>query len=371
MSAPLGLGGLVRGYVDAERQKRDLRGAAQGAAALFDGLGTDNAKQYAEMLRTDPRGAFVLAEQVGGLKNLIAMEQANAARARIAQSTAGQSPNSPEFFSTLAEVAAQEGELGAAANLGQVSRSFAPEEAKAPTVREFKVGDRIVTRQFDPTTRQWVDIESGPRFRPQTEESIEVGPDGVTIRKGGRAVLAEATRGANIDTLLSDIDDLEDLTDRSPGTVGDPATFGRIGGRVGHVATQFGFAGEGAAEAATRAGSGGASQEELAEADMLTQSVTIAAREALADKGNLNRDERRDLRLATGADAMTPTNRKATLRKLRAVGVTREIRRARRSGGSHPLDPETSPAAFIDYFRKRGYSDDEIDKIADRVEVFE
>lgn len=41
-----------------------------------------------------------------------------------------------------------------------------PEKPSPPTVRDFTVGDRVVTRQFDPDKGQWVDLSTAPRWQP-------------------------------------------------------------------------------------------------------------------------------------------------------------------------------------------------------------
>jgi hypothetical protein len=41
-----------------------------------------------------------------------------------------------------------------------------PAEAKAPTIRDFPVGNQVVTRQYDPTKGQWVDLSTAPRWDP-------------------------------------------------------------------------------------------------------------------------------------------------------------------------------------------------------------
>ncbi len=365
MGAPLGIGQAFGNVIRGERDNRDFYSAADGAAKMFESLGSENAKQYAQMLRSDPRAAFAMAQQVGGMKSLIAMEQANSARERIATATAGQEVGSREWVGSLANASAQEGELGSAAQFAQLMRPTASEK---PIIREFKVGDRIETRQFDPATKQWTKLDEGPRFAPQQGEEITVGPDGTVIRRGTFAQQAAEAAGAADESKLFDaIDDLQDLTKASGGTVGIPAQAGRIGGAIGHVGEQYGVLPQGSAEGFTQAASGGASQDELAESASLVQTVTIGSRAWLADKGNLNRDERRDLRVATGADALTPQNRIRSLMTIRALGLSREIRRRRGIGQPHPLDPQVNPSAFISSMRERGYSDEEIEKLDDRL----
>ena len=38
--------------------------------------------------------------------------------------------------------------------------------SKAPTIREFKEGGKVITRRWDPNARQWVDMTTAPRFKP-------------------------------------------------------------------------------------------------------------------------------------------------------------------------------------------------------------
>ena len=378
MSAPLGIGKAFGEVISGERQHRDLQGAAQGAAAMFDALGTENGKQYAQLLRTDPRAAFVLGEQAGGMQELIKLEQANAARQRVATATAGVQPGSREYMAKLGPALIAEGEFGSGVN---ASMSGLPEDVEAGIPPELLQGIAGLTKQeqWDTLTQAGVAPDKAASIirslrDPQGHQSEEItfGQDGVTrIRRGTFGQEStEADTTASVAGLLDNIEDLKSLTAASPGTVGDPADIGRLGGRIGHTAHQtFGIGDSGTAESLTRAGSGGASPDDIARADTLTQAINIGLRPILADKGNLNKDERADLGVATGKSAWTPENRKASLEAVERLAIAHEFRRLRAIGRPDPRDPffPGNEPAFIDYMRQRGYSDAEIRKMDDRL----
>lgn len=46
----------------------------------------------------------------------------------------------------------------------------APDNASAPTVRDFIVGDKTVTKQWNPATNAWDEQSSGDRYRPQAAQ---------------------------------------------------------------------------------------------------------------------------------------------------------------------------------------------------------
>lgn len=45
-------------------------------------------------------------------------------------------------------------------------------EPKAPTVRTFTEGDKTIDKQWNPTTKQWEPLSSGPRYKPDSGPSI-------------------------------------------------------------------------------------------------------------------------------------------------------------------------------------------------------
>jgi len=54
------------------------------------------------------------------------------------------------------------------AKAGQVKTLMDQAETAAPTTREFKVGDKIVTRRWDSDAGQWNDVSTAPRFESNT-----------------------------------------------------------------------------------------------------------------------------------------------------------------------------------------------------------
>jgi hypothetical protein len=43
---------------------------------------------------------------------------------------------------------------------------------KAPTIKEFKIGDEIVTKEYDETIQEWVTLHKAPRYKPTDAASI-------------------------------------------------------------------------------------------------------------------------------------------------------------------------------------------------------
>ena len=117
MSAPiLGIGQAFRSFVQDERQSRDFREAAGNASEMFRRIGTPEAEQFANLFLENPRAAFAMGEQVGGLKNLLAMSQEQAARARLTAATATGEPGSPEQLRAVGTAAIAEGDVGSGTN---------------------------------------------------------------------------------------------------------------------------------------------------------------------------------------------------------------------------------------------------------------
>lgn len=57
----------------------------------------------------------------------------------------------------------------------------------APEIREFKEGDRIVTKQFDPTTGSWNPVADAARFNPNSGTTVNVN-SGPSLTPGQEAV---------------------------------------------------------------------------------------------------------------------------------------------------------------------------------------
>lgn len=69
-----------------------------------------------------------------------------------------------------------------------------PDKAGAPTIREFNVGDRVITKQLDPATGEWRVLSEAPRWNPAS------GPDSTSVNvtniMPGEAKVPEALRTA-------------------------------------------------------------------------------------------------------------------------------------------------------------------------------
>ena len=110
--------------------------------------------------------------------------------------------------------------------------------SKAPTIREFKEGGKVITRRWDPNARQWVDMTTAPRFKPGEAG----GPTDAQVASNreidqARVLLQELERDTPSGVSLS-----EELQRRM--SARDPAT-GRLApdyksywGRIGWLAMQ-------------------------------------------------------------------------------------------------------------------------------------
>lgn len=87
----------------------------------------------------------------------------------------------PEFKPNADAKWDPEAAVGAISNAESVLKQLQPKEQKAPETREFKVGNNIVTRQWD--GKKWVDMEKAPRSEPGT--STEKPPSGYRWSSGG------------------------------------------------------------------------------------------------------------------------------------------------------------------------------------------
>lgn len=78
------------------RMMGQLSAFAGETAPMFEELGSDQAKQFGELLRSDPRAAYEIASQFGGFKDLYTLMQSGAAAQKIASTAASLPPGSPQ-----------------------------------------------------------------------------------------------------------------------------------------------------------------------------------------------------------------------------------------------------------------------------------
>jgi hypothetical protein len=197
MSEPLGIGQAFGNYVETRRRQRDLYDAASGAAEMFRQIGTPEAQKFADMFLQNPRGAFAMGESVGGLKNLLAMSQEQAARARLVQAGAVGEPGSPEQLRSIGTTLLPDNP-GSAVNALVASR---------PTAQSSPFG-KVDPSDFTPASlakfEQTGNLSDLVRqYAPKQSEEFTLGPDGVTYRRGGSAAGTTATQ-TNIEKQLSD-----------------------------------------------------------------------------------------------------------------------------------------------------------------------
>ena len=65
---------------------------------------------------------------------------------------------------------------------------------KAPTIKEFKVGDQVVTRRWEPSSRSWIDVGESPRWAPG---------------EGGGPTASQTANNAEIDQARARLEEME------------------------------------------------------------------------------------------------------------------------------------------------------------------
>ena len=77
------------------RMQSDFQRYAGAIAPMFTELGTDQGKQFAEVLAQNPRAAYEIASQFGGFKELYALMQSGANNQKLARAAENLPPGSP------------------------------------------------------------------------------------------------------------------------------------------------------------------------------------------------------------------------------------------------------------------------------------
>ncbi len=179
------------------RAAQQFNSFAAQTAPMFEELGSDQAKQFGQLLRTDPRAAYTIASQFGGFKDLYALMQSGAANQKLAATAASLPPGSPQR--TLLEMTPTLGVRGAGVystlvqdqNKLQQLRAMSGElEGKSPAEQL-----ELIFTKTDLEPEEAVRIVNS--LKPAGDETVmswEVDKDGVTRFFNGPATMAPVDR---------------------------------------------------------------------------------------------------------------------------------------------------------------------------------
>lgn len=100
-------------------------------------------------------------------------------------------------------------------NIIELAKQQAP---KTPTLKDFKVGDEIITKQWNPETQGWDEVSRGPRYKPageggltSTQMATQVERAEKTIEKGRAALQSISAARRALDDPNSEYGGMGDL----------------------------------------------------------------------------------------------------------------------------------------------------------------
>lgn len=380
MGAPLGIGKAFGEVVRGERDQRDFYGAAEAAAKHFESLGSDNARQLAQMMRSDPRGTFAMAEQFGGVKELFALEQANAAKQRIATATAGQQPGSREFFGAAAGAAVHEGQLAEGAQLGQLGFT-APRDADT-SVQEIGTKDgRLVRALVSNATGDIVKILGEPyrQYAPPSSQpgwgfSYSVDANGnpiVDVSQGvpgasvGQLRDLGSARGS-LDIVLNDVTKLRSLISKAPAIASGFGRGGKIATGIAGGLESRGVVESGTSRKVADLAVPGAKPTDYGAYNTAANSLVTNARKLLQSDTAANMTELEQARLREITSVLdwttSPEMTLSVIKEVALISIRAEVMKSVQIGAASPYDPTTEEG--IDRaeasLRKAGFEDEEI-----------
>lgn len=103
-------------------------------------------------------------------------------------------------------------------------------DIKAPQTRELKIGDEIVTQQFNQSTGQWEEVARAPRTQPKTEVNVNTGGESAFTKQVaeqlGTAYTESLTAVDSAETSLQTLKVMEDIVDQ--GIIAGPFANSRV-----------------------------------------------------------------------------------------------------------------------------------------------